>query len=931
MSVSEPELGLGTVAAVGPRTVRLTFPAARESREYALAGAPLRRAAFRPGDTVSTKTQANVRIEAVVEREGLRYYTLAGREVRETELSDRLSFNRPLERLFARHVDAPRLFELRVAALTHQHRHRQSPLHGFAGGRIDLLPHQMSVAAQVAHRLTPRVLLADDVGLGKTIEACLVLHRLILTGRIRRVLVLVPESLVHQWFLELLRRFNLRFHIFDEERCAAIEQSTANDNPFLAQQLVVAAVGLVASSDRRLQQACDAGWDMVVVDEAHHLAWSPEAPSPAYTAIERLAQQTPGLLLLTATPEQLGIAGHFARLRLLDQDRFTDFAEFQREAGDYVSVARLAERLAEGAPLTGELVAGLRARLGTDAPASLASGSSVDDAQRRALIDALVDRHGTGRVMFRNTRATVTGFPTRVPHLYPLQESTRGRPKTGAGGPMRDDPRLEWLAHLLKELAPEKVLLICASPETAIAIDGALKERSTVASSLFHERMSLVQRDRSAASFAEPDGIRLLVCSEIGSEGRNFQFAHQLVLFDLPLDPTLVEQRIGRLDRIGQHHDVHIHVPFVTGTGQEVSARWHHDGLNALAGSVAGGRELFERFRSRLEDMSDHLRAGRASALDALVSDVAAARREVAHRLSEGRDWLLEWNSRRPEISTPIIDGIRRLDEDRTLEDFMLSVFDLHFVEVEDVASRTWRLASAGTFWDLRPGLTSEGVTITCDRQRALAREDIQFLTWDHPLVTGALDRLLGSEHGNCSAARATGPAPGLLVETIYVLECVAPPDLHVDRFLPPVPIQVILDHRGREVPRLPVGLGPAPADGSGPSLLDRADVRETVLPRLVAHAERVAHHSARHLITAARGEMHAALTAEMTRLEALRRVNRTVRAGDVQSLLEQRSALDEHLSAARLRLDAVRVISIVTAHRRPQTRDQSPDARVPV
>jgi ATP-dependent helicase HepA len=321
MSVSEPELGLGTVVAVGGRTVRLTFGAARETREYALAGAPLRRAAFRAGDTVSIKTQANVVVEAVVERDGLRYYTCGGREVRETELSDRLSFNRPLERLFTRQVDPPRLFDVRVAALAHQHQHRQSSVHGFAGGRIDLLPHQMSVAAQIARRLTPRVLLADDVGLGKTIEACLVLHRLILTGRIRRVLVLVPESLVHQWFLELLRRFNLWFHIFDEERCAAIDESGADANPFLSQQLVVAAVGLVSTSDRRLQQACDAGWDMVVVDEAHHLVWWPDTPSPAYTAVERLSRQTPGLLLLTATPEQLGMTGHFARLRLLDPDR----------------------------------------------------------------------------------------------------------------------------------------------------------------------------------------------------------------------------------------------------------------------------------------------------------------------------------------------------------------------------------------------------------------------------------------------------------------------------------------------------------------------------------------------------------------------------------------------------------------------------------
>ena len=479
---------------------------------------------------------------------------------------------------------------------------------------------------------------------------------------------------------------------------------------------------------------------------------------------------------------------------------------------------------------------------------------------------------------------------------------------------MRQDPRIDWLAGLLKDLSPDKVLLICASPDTAIAVEGALKERLTVVSSLFHERMSLVQRDRNAAGFAEPEGTRLLSAPRSAARAATSSSRTTWSCSTCRWTRRCSSSASGASTGSGSIDDVHIHVPFVTGSDQEVSARWHHEGLNALAGSVAGGRELFERFRARLEDAARHLASGGTAraGLDALLSDVAVARVEVAERLSEGRDWLLEWNSRRPEISAPIIDGIRRLDDDRTLEAFMLSVFDLHFVDVEDVAPRTWRLASAGTFKDLLPGLTSDGVLITCDRQRALTREDLQFLTWDHPLVTGALDRLLGSEHGNCSAARATGAAPGLFVETMYVLECVAPPGLHVDRFLPPAPIRVILDHRGREASRLPPHLIPASDDGSaGRTLLDRADVRDNLLPKLLTHAERVAERAARDVVARARHEMQTQLTAEVARLEALQRVNRMVRPEDVQELIDQRAALDEHLAAARLRLDAVRVISV--------------------
>src|SRR5262249_28845608 len=162
--------------------------------------------------------------------DGLLYYHCGGHELSETALSDFIGFNKPEERLFAEQLDPPHVFDLRVAALEHEYRRRKSKVRGFVGGRIELIPHQLYIASEVAGRLTPRVLLADEVGLGKTIEACLILHRLLLVGRAQRVLVMVPDSLVHQWFVELLRRFNLWFHIFDEQRCQAIEKGNSAAN-----------------------------------------------------------------------------------------------------------------------------------------------------------------------------------------------------------------------------------------------------------------------------------------------------------------------------------------------------------------------------------------------------------------------------------------------------------------------------------------------------------------------------------------------------------------------------------------------------------------------------------------------------------------------------------------------------------------------------
>lgn len=827
ISDSEPELGLGLIIEVAHRRITVEFRGAGERRHYASANAPLRRIRFKPGDTVRDRSDKPLVVESVVERGGLMVYRHGARELSEQELNDAISLDKPEERAALGQFDPPGVFDLRVSALQHQHDIRKSKVRGFAGGRIDLIPHQIYIASEVASRLAPRVLLADEVGLGKTIEACLILHRLLLTGRVQRALVLVPESLVHQWFIELLRRFNLWFHIFDEARCKDIEKADPEANPFLDDQLILCSINLLTGDEDRGAQAVDAGWDVLVVDEAHHLSWSPDHAGADYAFIETLSRRTPGLLLLTATPEQLGMASHFGRLRLLDPDRFFDLDAFIKETGTYREIAREAGQLNNAGSL-----------------------------------NALLDRHGTGRVSFRNTRSTMTGFPARRPHLIPL---TAGSSK---------HERLDWLAALVRGLDPDKILLICRTPAMVTAIETALRERvKNLKAAVFHEGLSLIQRDRNAAWFADKHGATILLCSEIGSEGRNFQFAHHLVLYDLPLDPELLEQRIGRLDRIGQKHPIDIHVPFVAGSGQEVLARWYHEGLNAFAENLQGGSELLETFGARVYELSHKFHKGGAkaqAALDRLIEETRAAYQEIAGRLREGRDRLLELNSFRPAEAETLVREIRRQDEDSSLDRFMLAIFDQYSIDVEEIAARTYKLGSAGVFADAFPGLPAEGLVVTCDRQRALAREDVQFLTWDHPLVTGAMDLLLGSEKGNASFIRSDS---SMSLEAIYILECIAPAHLHADRFLPPTPIRVVVP--GHSVER----------------------------------AEAIAREKVAEIVEEARREMNRQLSYEIERLEALRKVNPSVRADEIALLREQRAMLDQHFSNARLRLDALRLM----------------------
>ena len=239
ISETEPELGLGILESVERLQIRLVFPASSEARIYSSSNAPIKRVEFRVGDAVTSHAGATISVEAVRIDQGLITYVGGGLEIPEAELADTISFSKPEDRLINGQVDQSEAFQLRHETLQRLSVARKSLVAGFAGGRIDFDPHQLYIASEVANRYLPRVLLADEVGLGKTIEACLILHRLHLTGRAERVLIVLPESLVHQWFVELLRRFNLWFTLFDAERCEAITAANPDANPFLEEQLII--------------------------------------------------------------------------------------------------------------------------------------------------------------------------------------------------------------------------------------------------------------------------------------------------------------------------------------------------------------------------------------------------------------------------------------------------------------------------------------------------------------------------------------------------------------------------------------------------------------------------------------------------------------------------------------------------------------------
>ncbi len=885
VSDSEPELGLGIVTGSGDGRVDINFPAVGENRCFAIDSAPLRRVKFMPGDRIKIQSGAETTVASVREENGLLIYLTEVGETPEAELADSISFSKPQDRLFGGKLDEFPDFDLRGDALRRRAEMRRSPVRGLTGARMDLIPHQLFIADEVANRPHPRVLLADQVGLGKTIEACLILHRLILTGRAQRVLILVPEPLLHQWFVELLRRFQLSFSIFDEGRCEAIEYGDAGCNPFLDSQWVLAAVDFLAENEARATQAREVGWDILVVDEAHHLEWSPGAPGAAYEMVRRLAEATEGLLLLTATPQQLGPEGHFARLQLLDPERHSDLEKYREETQHYEEVADIVEALAVGGGADVRLkkfVAG-RGRLERGVQ-DLSDGKP--DA-REHLISDLLDSFGVGRVMFRNTRAKLGGFPVREPRLAPVAD------------------KLAWLAALLAKIGDEKVLVITHSRELAEDVLEQLRDSTGVVGALFHEDLSLIQRDRNAAFFAEKDGARILVCSEIGSEGRNFQFARHLVLYDLPTDVDLLEQRIGRLDRIGQRGTIQVHVPYFPGTEEEVRVRWLEEGLDAFRASPPGAAEIQRELEQDLDEALSE-----PELANALIEKTLACRERVAERIAHGQDRLLERSSHRPERSAWLVEHIREWDESAEFEDFLLRLFEYSGVTIEELGARRYFLLPGNLKSDAFPALPHDGMTVTLDRQRALEREQEDFLTWDHPLVRGALDLLLGSEAGNASFA--VWPTPGdktILLESWLVVECVAPAELHVERFLPQTPLRVVVDHKGADLTADTNFPKAILRRGNAPGLMRNEAVKRKLLPEMLEHTRVLGEVASKTVIADALSSMRLQMAAEITRLRDLAEINDHVRPQDIALLEERENALAAAIGNARVRLDAVRLI----------------------
>lgn len=954
ISEMEPELGLGILEEIELRNLIFSFPLKDERRIYRKDNPPMIRYIASPGQSIQTKDGLTSTVQRVQDiGELMVYVDTEGTPIHESELGAAITMPQASligQVLNFQHGDIE-AFELRQQARTLNIEIGASQARGLSGARMDLIPHQLFIAERACSEpRLPRRLLSDEVGLGKTIEACLIWQKLKAQGRLKRTLILVPESLQHQWMVELYRRFNTTFTILDEEHCEAYEAGNSDGNPFMDRNEILVDIEFLLYNPKRLKQVLTSDWDMVIVDEAHRIDPGEDNDSLDYTFMQKLTRTTPGLLLLTATPVQLQLKAHFARLQLLDPAKFYDFDVWEKQNESYKTLAKHLEKLfkaSEEKELTWDDLKKALPKSG-EARKLIESLPEGEELSPRDAIYFISDAVGTGRSVVRNTRGAIGGFPMRRLHeaRLPMDPEYRAAVEAFGADPedcdtwnfrnnhslaldkewfpepqiqqlpllWEQDEKVQWLAEKLRtDLKGEKVLCLCSSRETTLALKEVIYTLTGIDVVVFHEEVPLVARDRAAAYFAEPNGAQMLVASEIGSEGRNFQFAHHLVLFDLPIEPGLVEQRIGRLDRIGQRETIEIHVPWVELTTSEHLFEWYHYGLNAFLEPLMGVEKVHDKHRETLEEHLQNPRQDHDYFLNTFIPEVKESAKVMRKEVEKGRDRLLEFNSNHPAEAAVIVDKIKEQDQEGSAESFAIEALEFIGMDIDNGPVKESWVAIPQDHMKITdfPDIDEDGTSFTASRKVGLDREDIQFFSIDHPVLHTLLDHVLQEEEAQTCLVTCQGDLPrGIYAEFSFVWECVSKPQWNLQNALFPGTIRIVMDRKGRSRPDLKDQIdGTFFNDMSPKGYEDLFDELSKELPKLEIAAQALASDVGEDLAQDRYQRVRTILQPEIRRLNALKASGIPAVAKRAVQLENLSLEVRDLLESPQLRLDAFRLI----------------------
>jgi len=431
--------------------------------------------------------------------------------------------------------------------------------------RFEPFPYQLEAASRVLRHMQGRAVLADEVGLGKTIEAGLVLSELRLRGLATRSLVLAPAGLVSQWCEELERKFALPCAVADLRWLKLGGAASAGGVAAAAQPILVAS--LAAARRDPLRAALVAtDWEVVIADEAHRL----KNPRSASAQLVR-SLRARSLLLLTATPIENRLADLFQLVSLVRPGLLGCAAEFRSRHGGGDGVRNLASlQLA----LRELMVRHRRSEISVMLPSRVAETVCVSPSAEEARVYRAISERvraegrdaGPARTMaLRSAQQLAGSSPWACVSVLQklgwgdLASQAAAVPSTG---------KVQALLALLagRGELDDKVVVFTASRRTLEHLR-AIVERHGIDAAIYHGSLSRAEKDAAIASFA--DGTPVLLSTEAAGEGRNLQFCHTMINFDLPWNPMRIEQRLGRIHRIGQTHEVRLTNLVARGTLEE--------------------------------------------------------------------------------------------------------------------------------------------------------------------------------------------------------------------------------------------------------------------------------------------------------------------------------------------------------------------------
>jgi len=722
-----PELGVGRVTSVNRRVMAVEFPRTATTLQFAANAEALAPVDLSPGRPVRITSTSEESVIVSVLPDGR--LTLAnGRTVSADELWPIELEGALLERLAVGDLDDVDDFVTRMNVLHLLAMREANGLGPFLGGRVRLFPHQLYVAERASKADPIRWLLADEVGLGKTIEASLILNRLVHLGKVKRCLVVAPDTLTVQWLGELWRKYHQVFTLLDSDRLADVAKDFGEGfNPFELHPRAVMSIEMLIARPELTEQAVQAGIDLLVVDEAQHLRRPPGHPGePAWRAVAPIANLGRHVLLLSATPLEDDAHGFFRLLQLL---RPQDFPEDMS----------IEARLAEGTPLPACTsatrradIGGLPPRVGIPIefpPSKKYQQLAVESAVRRLpAANAIAERDKIDRV--RRTLASGASLASVLP-------PTEGALTMQAIAMDTADPRIDWLVtHAPRWRAnKEKTLVFVAHRETLDMLRETLSRRAQLATGIFHELLTPARRDTEVARFREFDGPSLLISTECGGEGRNFEFCRRLVLFDLPWKPSVVEQRIGRLDRIGRKIPVEV-VYFrpASGIGRDVVTLF--EALGIFREPLAGLEPQLAPVEGAIEAVALDPDASLTGArFDALVEQASMAR----SRIREAAYQQLHRDPYRPDMAATILARVPKELDELNQEVVINAAIGLGFTIAHPPGHRVFSIElGSGSQVDGLPGVPGgSGYVGTFDREEAVENEFIDFFSSGHPLVEG--------------------------------------------------------------------------------------------------------------------------------------------------------------------------------------------------